>query len=264
MENTYNTTKELLLSTKLPLQSRTYKPVGHSEVIDLTITALDKAGFKLETEKYDSYKNGNVAIGKYTISNIADSEMQLQIAWLNSYDKSKRLTYGIGSQVFICQNGCISADMGAFKKKHQGEIQTFTPSFITEYVKRAQDTFEKMIKQREEMKKIDVSKRIQSELVGRMYLEEEIITSTQLNIIKDEMKKPSFDYKCEGSMWELYNHCTLALKDSHPSNWMKAHMEAHSFFVNEAGILVTPGFNASSLQPINQLELFEHNELVKI
>lgn len=255
MEN-YKTAKDILLTTEIPLESRTYKPVAHAEVIDLTMNALNRAGFKLETETYSSFKRGNVAVGKYTISNIADSEMQLQIAWLNSYDKSKRLTWGVGSQVFICQNGCISADMGAFKKKHQGEIQTFTPSFITEYVKRAQDTFEKMIKQREEMKQIALSKRIQSELIGRMYLEEEIITSTQLNIIKDEMKKPSFDYKCEGSMWELYNHCTLALKNSHPSNWMKAHMETHSFFVNEAGILVTPGFNPESLQPSNQLELF--------
>jgi hypothetical protein len=33
-------------------------------------------------------------------------------------------------------------------------------------------------------------------------------------------------------------------------------MEAHSFFVNEAGILVTPGFNSPNLQPANQLELF--------
>lgn len=255
---TYNTTKDLLVNTAIPLESRTYKPFAHEKVIDLTLSALDKAGFQLEKEIYSSAKGGNIATGKYIISNIADSEMKLQIAWLNSYDKSKRLTWGIGVSVTICQNGSISADMGAFKKKHQGEIQDFTPQYIAEYVKRAEITFKKMQEQREEMKEIELTKKIQAQLIGQLYLDDQVITSTQLNIIKDELNKPSFDYSCsENSMWSLYNHCTHALKQSHPSNYMKEHMDVHSFFVNEAGILVTPGFTPPTLQPINQLELFE-------
>lgn len=257
MENTYNTTKELILQAELPEISRTYIPVPHKQVIDLTLEALDKNGYSLARETYSTAKEGKIATGKYIINNISDPEMQLQVAWLNSYDKSKKLTWGIGVEVRICQNGVISADMGSFKKKHQGEINSFTPQAITEYLKRASNTFETIQKQREEMKQIEINKRVQAELIGRLYLEEEIINSTQLNIIKNELKHPSFDYNCEGSMWELYNHITLSLRELHPSNWMKAHMKAHSFFVNEAGILVTPGFNLNQLQPANQLELFE-------
>ena len=234
----YNTTKQLLINTAIPAESRTYSPFSHERVMDLTLNAISNAGFVLQNETYSAAKEGLVATGKYTIKSVADSEMQLQIAWLNSYDKSKRLTWGVGSQVFICQNGMISADMGAFKKKHQGEIQEFTPRMITEYVKRAEETFVNLQKERDSMKQVEITKRIAAELLGRMVIEEEFITTTQLNIIKNELNHPTYDYKAPNSLWELYQFTTFALKNIHPSLWMNSHIEAHDFFVNQAGIIV--------------------------
>jgi hypothetical protein len=37
----------------------------------------------------------------------------------------------------------------------------------------------------------------------------------------------------------MYNHITLALKDSHPMSYLSDHQRVHSFFVNEFGNLVT-------------------------
>ena len=39
------------------------------------------------------------------------------------------------------------------------------------------------------------------------------------------------------SAWDLYNHVTLALKDSHPLNYLSDHQKVHTFFVNEFGQL---------------------------
>ena len=181
-----------------------------------------------------------MANGRYTIKNVADSEMQLQIGWQNSYDKSLSLKFAIGTRIFICQNGCVSGDYGAFRRKHQGEIQTFTPNAITEYIKQAGDAFTKMQAEREVMKNREVTKRTSAELIGRMIIEENIIESTQLNIIRGQMDNPAFDYGAPGSLWELYQHTTFAMKEVHPSLWMRNHINAHSFFVNAAGILVSP------------------------
>lgn len=256
MENTYLTTKDLLIDTPISVETRTYKPVSHTQLIDLTLNSIDKAGFVLDKEIYSSAKDGKVANGKFTIKNVADSEMQLQIGWQNSYDKSLSLKFAIGTKIFICSNGCVSGDYGSFKKKHQGEIQTFAPSAMIDYIKRAGDAFTKMQAEREQMKEIEIDRKIQAELVGRMLIEKEFIQSTQLNIIKGELNKPTHSYGAPNSLWELYQFTTFSMKEVHPSLWMENHMEAHSFFVNEAGILVTPKFNALSLQPINQLELF--------
>jgi len=237
MEN-YNVTKEMLLRTEIPLESRTYKPVIYRELIDLTLNGIEKAGFQLESESYTAASKGLIATGKYTISNVADSEMKLQLGWLNSYNKVRSVGFAIGAKVIVCTNNMVSGNFGSFRKKHTGSIQEFTPKTIEEYIKRSADAFEKIQYERDVMKEIEVSKRTSAELIGRMFIEEEIITSTQLNIINREIQLPSFDYKCDGSLYQLYQHVTHSLKETHPTNWMSSHINAHKFFINESGILL--------------------------
>ena len=238
--NMYSTTKGLIINAALPEQTRTYKPISHQQLIDLTLESIESAGFTLDKELYSSARGGNVANGRYTISNVADKEMQLQIGWQNSYDKTMSLKFAIGTHIMVCSNGCVSGDYGAFRKPHKGEIQTFTPTAITEYIKQAGDAFRRMQSDRETMKNIQLTKRTTAELVGRMIIEENIIESTQLNIIRGQIENPSFDYGAPGSLWELYQHTTFAMKEVHPSLWMRNHINAHTFFVNAAGILVNP------------------------
>jgi hypothetical protein len=247
---TYNTTRELLLSAELPQETATYKPITHQQLMDLTLESIHQAGFALEKELYSGAKDGNVANGRYTIKNVADNEMQLQIGWQNSYDKSLSLKFAIGTHIFICQNGCVSGDYGAFRKKHKGDVQTFTPTAITEYIKQAGDAFRNLQNEREKMKNVEITKRTAAELIGRMLIEEQFISSTQINVIARELQSPSFDYGAPGSMWELYQHTTYALKESHPSNWMKNHADAHSFFVSESGIIVPPVATAEQIMTL--------------
>lgn len=238
VKNSYTTARTILLQADIPQETKTYKPVSHQQLMDLTLESIHQAGFTLDKETYSAARDGQVANGRYTITNVADSEMQLQIGWQNSYDKSLSLKFAIGTRIFICSNGCVSGDYGAFRKKHVGEVQTFAPTAITEYIKQAGEAFRRIQEEREQMKNIEVTKRTAAELIGRLFFEEQTIQSTQLNIIKKEMEAPTFDYGSPGSLWELYQHTTYAMKEIHPSLWMKNHMDAHSFFVTEAGILV--------------------------
>lgn len=100
-KQTYNSTKQALINVTIPEKSRTYKPISHQQLIDLTLESIHTSGFILDKETYSSAKEGNVANGKFTIKNVADEEMQLQIGWQNSYDKSLSLKFAIGTQIFI-------------------------------------------------------------------------------------------------------------------------------------------------------------------
>lgn len=234
----YNTTKDRLLNVTVPDITRTYKPISHGQLMDLTHESILKAGFSLEKESYTMAKNGQIANGTYLINNIADKEMQIQIGWQNSYNRQVTLKYAIGTHIFICSNGSVSGDYGSFKRKHTGDVQEFTPKHIIEYIKTAGDVFVEMQKQREILKNVEVTKRMTAELVGRMYLEEGFIHSTQLNIIKNELEHPTYDYGAPDSLWQLYNFVTYSLKNDHPADWMQDHIDAHKFFMNNTGILL--------------------------
>jgi len=228
--------------------------VSHSQLIDLTLNSIDKAGFKLDKETYSSAVDGQVANGRFSISNVADSEMQLQIGWQNSYNKQLTLKFAIGTRILVCSNGCVSGDFGAFKKKHVGEIQSFTPGAIIDYIAQAGEAFTLMQQQRESMKQIEITKRTKAELIGRMMLEEQFITSTQLNIISRELKAPTHDYNAKDSLWELYNYTTFAMKESHPAQWMESHIKAHKFF-NDYSEIATAPWEAEEAT-FSQLEIF--------
>jgi hypothetical protein len=239
-QENYSVTKQLLLAAEIPKQTRTYKPIAHEQLINLTLESIESAGFILDKEIYSSARDGQIANGRFTISNVADSEMQLQIGWQNSYDRSMSLKFAIGTIIMICSNGCVSGDFGAFKKRHKGDIQDFTPSAITDYIKGAGEVFTFIQEQREQMKQIELTKRTKAELIGRMLIEEQFIQSTQMNIILKELNSPTHDYGAPDSMWELYNYTTFAMRNIHPTLWMNNHTLAHSFFVNELGALVSP------------------------
>ena len=234
-KKSYETAKDILLRAEVPIETKTYKPVSHQQLMDLTLESIYQSGFELGEERYSAARDGNVANGRYMIKNVADGEMQLQIGWQNSYDRSMSLKFAIGTSILVCSNGCVSGDYGAFRKIHKGEIQTFTPNAITEYIKQAGDAFTKMQRDRELMKQREVTRRTSAELIGRMIIEEDIIESTQLNIIRGQMDNPSFDYGASGSLWELYQHTTFAMKEVHPSLWMRNHINAHKFFVDAMG-----------------------------
>lgn len=230
------TTKEILMSTPIPQKTQSYSPIPHASVINMTMEQIDKSGLKVTEERYISAADGRKAMGFYRMSGIEDSEMGIQLIWHNSYDKSMSLKWAIGGKVFVCKNGMVSGDIGSFKRKHTGEALLDYEDAVRTYVGQAGDMFQKLVLDKERMKEIEITKRTSAELLGRMFLEEGIIQATQLNIIKRELDNPSFNYNSEGTLWQLYNHCTVALKEAHPQFHITQHMDLHNFVKAEFAI----------------------------
>ena len=227
----YTETAQRLIEIPIPQETRTYKPVTYKELIDNTLNAIHKSGFSLEKQIYGMKTDGMVATGRYLIKGIEDDDMQLQIAWTNSYDKSKSLKYNIGVEILVCSNGMMGFEgIGHFTKRHTSDIQIITPNVITEYIKTSGDIFTNLQATREEMKQVEIERRDLHELLGRMFFEESFLGSKELNIIKRELSIPTHDYVSKGSLWELYQFTTFALGGAHPTRWMQDHLKAHIFF----------------------------------
>ncbi len=230
----YKVLKEYLLDVEVPENTRTWKPVSHATLIDITIKSINQAGFSIVRESYTAARDGKIANGLYTI-NLRDQEMQLQIGWQNSIDKSKSLKWAMGVRIFICGNGCVSGDIGAFKSKHVGKIQEFTPEYIADYIKSARLLFKRMQDERDSMKTIDLDSVEKAKILGEMYVDRNLITSSQLSIIKSELYSPTYEYDSPDTLWELYQYCTFAMKNMHPALRMDALIQVNKFF-NEYAI----------------------------
>lgn len=230
--STIISTKQSLITTKLPKATKSYSPVPHKAVINTILEELDKKGVKVLGELYSSARKGKIGMGNYQLDG-GDSEMNLRLAFLNSYDKSKPLQVGFGTNVIVCTNGMFVSDMLKFKRKHTGTVLQEFKEEIGMYVDKAGEIFEKIKYDREAMKNIEMTKRTTAELIGRMYVEENIITETQIAVIKRELQNPSFNYGIENSLWNVYNAATVSMKETHPGLYMDQHSKLHKFVEKE-------------------------------
>lgn len=226
----YKVSKNSVIEVAVPQETSSYKPLDNSMLIDLTLDAIEKNGFRLKNEEYLGTSSLNVVTAKYTIESVGDKEMNLMIAWQNSYDKTVSFKFAMGAKILICSNGCVSGDFGTIKKKHVGKIQDFAPNKMKDYIAIAADNFNYLQKERDVMKKIELTEKQKAEILGRLFIEKEVILPNQLSVIKREMKTPSVNYQCPNTLWELYNNVTFALKECPPKDYIEKHMEAHYFF----------------------------------
>lgn len=228
---TWRVPKRRLFSTPLPPETRTYKPVSHKLLAKTVLDAIKLAGFKVGVEEYFSARDGLVATARYTIEDISDKDMVLEIGWQNSYDKTLSLKFAIGTRIFICSNGCVSGNFGAFSKKHMADVKEFSSTEITDAILNAHKVFESIVKEKEMMKTIPLTSEEQGEILGRLFFNHDLIGSTQINMIKTELKTPSLDYGAPGSLWELYQFVTYSMKEMHPRLWIDNHIDVHKFFL---------------------------------
>lgn len=246
-------TKDLVIKAPLPQHGNTYTVIPHSFVIDETLKCLASHGLRVKHELYKTTRDGQIAQGLYLLDAGHDHEMGMMFAWSNSYDKSMRFKCAVGAHVFVCLNGVVSGDMANWKRKHTGTADQETILTIQAQISKAQSHYDQLVEDKEMLKNITLSKRKQAELLGRLFADQDVITLTQLGIVKRELEKPSFDYGVNpDSAWTLYNHLTLSLKESHPSDYLTNHQDLHNFFVTEFGQLVQRPV------PVQQMFDFDH------
>ena len=228
------TTKDFLVAAPLPKHGKTYTVIPHKDVIDVTKTLLDNNGFKITKELYRANMNAKVAQGVYHLASNKDPEMGMMFAWTNSYDKSTRFQCAVGAFVNVCSNGMLCGDMANYARKHTGKADHDIHTQISSQVKSANKYYTKLIQDKNDMRKIFLPKKQQAELVGRLFLDEEIIDASQVSCIKAEMKDPSYDYNADlNNAWTFYNHVTHSFKKSHPRTWMSDQVKFHEFMTAE-------------------------------
>ena len=234
------TTKTYLENAPLPTHGKSYTVISHKDVIDNTKKLLENSGFTIRTELYRANMNAQVAQGIYHIYPTqtqddviaGETELGMMFAWTNSYDKSTRFQCAIGAYVLVCSNGMVAGDMMNFRRKHTGSAEHDIKMQLSNQIKNGEKYYTRIIKDKESLKATSLSKLQQSEIVGRLFIDEELISSSQVSLIKKEIGKSSYDYNTEeDNAWTFYNHVTHALKLSTPKDWLQDTQNFHDFMM---------------------------------
>tara|TARA_R110002167_G_scaffold28722_1_gene96234 strand:+ start:1345 stop:2259 length:915 start_codon:yes stop_codon:yes gene_type:complete len=270
------TTQVYLENTPLPVYGKSYTVISHKNVIDNTKKLLADSGFTIKKEIYRANMNAQVAQGIYHIyptqsqNDLINNEKELgmMFAWTNSYDKSTRFQCAIGAHVFICGNGMMVGDMMNFKRKHTGSASHDIVVQLSNQIKNGEKHYTRILSDRDALRNTPLSKLNQSELLGRLFVDKEIITSTQISCVKKEINKPSYDYNCnDNNAWTFYNHVTHSLKMSTPKNWMQNSQNFHDFMMVEVNNILSQnkieGFNITDLETTID-ETFDINDVKDI
>jgi hypothetical protein len=234
-------TENQVRSAALPNHGGRYAVVPHGDVIDNVKAELKTAGFTIKNEYYKLSNEGNIAQGVYHLDYGNDPDMGMMFAWSNSYNKTMRFKCGIGAHVFVCMNGVLRGDMGSYSRKHSGTALQDVVDQIKSQIQGAKEYYDKLLQDKAMLKNVLLSPRDKGRILGQLFANDEILTLTQVGIVKREIDKPSHSYNCHtDSAWAMYNHITFALKESHPSTYMSDHEKVHHYFVDAYGISVIP------------------------
>lgn len=208
-----------------------YTPIPHSVFIMELQEQLDKRNMKIGSKKYLTGNNGNILTGEYGIISNIEEESQIAIGFHNSYNKQMKAGIYGGMLMLVCSNGAYSHGQSMYKRKHTGNALYELREQMLNVIEEAEGSYIQLVHEKEAMKERELSRQTIASLVGDMWLNEQLINTTQMEIIRKEMLySEAFREK---TAWSLYNWCTESIKQAHPANYIKQHLKLHTYISNK-------------------------------
>jgi hypothetical protein len=247
-----NTTKAHLISVPLPNHGTSYTVISHQFVIDYAYQALATAGFGIVDEEYRCTHDGQIAQGIYKLNFNNDPELSMMFAWTNSYNKQVKFKCVVGAYINTTGSVMISGEVGSWVRKHTGTADAETKATIDEYIANAHMYYTQLCSDKVTMENVTLNKRKQSQLLGVLFAEYEVLTTEQASMVRDQMKKPHHVFSSTDSLWAFYNYVTNALQSSHPKTWMEDQRMLH-YFISTIANFEQCSTPAQVAEPINSV-----------
>ena len=251
-----NTSKAHLISVPLPNHAASYTVISHQFIIDYAFQSLTNAGFGIVDEEYRCTADGQIAQGIYKLNFNNDPELSMMFAWTNSYNKLVKFKCVVGAYINNTGSVMISGEVGSWVRKHTGTADTEVKSTIDDYISNAHMYYNQLCSDKAAMEVVTLNRRKQSQLLGVLFAEYEILTTEQASMIRDQMKRPQQVFNNTDSLWAFYNYVTNALQSSHPKTWMEDQRILH-YFIGTICDFSAPVQNVTAQIPVTVIEATE-------
>ena len=256
-------TRSFLEQVPIPNHGGRYTPISHKSIIDKSLETIVGKGLNVKEELYSSTYSGNVAMGKILLDNGTDPDLRMMFVWGNSYDKSTRFKCGIGAYIPRTNSYIFAGHLSNFARKHTGNADELAVEMIETQLNQANMFYTYLCNSKNAMVQKELTLKQMSEIVGVLFIEEEILNKEQASQIKDMLcnKTQLFEEYSANNLWNFYNILGVALRQSHPKTWFEDQSRAHAYIMNNVVNAVTPQIPIADFEseqvPENQLSLLD-------
>lgn len=213
-----------------PERTASYTPVTNIDLISKVFNESHRNQYVMIDERYESDSTRNKFKMKFFMETGNGSPFQITV--LNSYDKTIAVRSASGIYSEICWN-LNMVGSSIFKHRHEADADIESLTFI-------KDSFDDYAKVESRHNNLvlnlgfeQLSKTEMAKLAGKFFIEDNLVNTEQLNILKKQILEPSFDYKLEDTALLFYNHLTHSIKNTGPLNYLNAHERLIETFEKE-------------------------------
>lgn len=218
---------EVLTLAEVPQSTNTYCAIPNIDLHNLAVQKIEERGLTIVDTRFKSNRAGTQVIGLYSID-CGDPIFNGMLGWRNSYDKTRSVAVTVGSCVGICENGGVMGEL-QFLHKHNSKVDRLLEGVFEDQLDQLDDMIKLSLKLFEEFSVRDITEWFRNATIGNLFMKD-YISTYQLSEIKRQCGNPAFDYGYPGTLWEFFNHCTLALKTTQPRSFFEAHTNLRKYF----------------------------------
>jgi hypothetical protein len=217
------TSRQAMFDVPVPTATRTYGPIPNADLYNFVVSRIKEQNLSITNESFGTDAGGQVMLCKLHISS-NDLEMDQMLAFWNSYNKTRAVTFTTGSVVRVCSNGMMWSDGDIQRHRHYRDRWQSIQDDLGKAIDKIEPKFKKCKELRKEWKRVPIDYTNTGKLAGQLYFDN-IITPRMLSDIKKETtESENFSYinsdgELRGNMWQFYNNCTQALKRSRASTY---------------------------------------------
>lgn len=230
--------RQQLSEVATPAATDTWVPVPHIEVVNQVEASLTSFGMRVVSTGFALAKEGARFFGLMQVARqeAENKDYGYVVGLRNSHDKAFRLTMGVGSSVFACDNLAFSSEIEV-TRKHTSRIAVALPGLIGSAVGMLAEKWNDQGTRLEAYRTHEITDSQANDLIVRSYELGACPILTLPAVIK-EWKTPRHPEFAENrNVWRLFNAFTEGLKGN---LWAlpKRTQVIHGLMDTAAGILV--------------------------
>ena len=229
-------TEQFLISVPLPQETDTYTVISHQEIIEKVENELNNASLEIIKVDYTYSFGGEVALARVYIKSVVDADMGMLFTWQNSYNKKVKFSCAIGAYIHDNNASLIGTEGLSWIRKHTGTANSEAFEVIESLIDLADTHFTKIIAEKERMKAMELDTESYAHVMGALYFEHSLVTSTQASAVKQEREKPVHTYSDKDTLWGLYKLLMYGIENMDITRWQASQQKLHHLIMAEYAI----------------------------